>query len=282
MRTPSSRGPCRSGGSAAGPPPRLHGSRVWPQHGREHDGGVGHRARHRPGEGLVEEDIARRLVGMAPRVGFNPTMPALADGPRIEPAPSVPSASGARPAATAADAPARPARRPLQVPRIAGDAGQRAGGDALVAEFRRRGLADDDGARRLEARDRDRIGPRDVLGMDVRAVRRALAGDVDQVLDRDGHAMQRPERRTGGDRGLGRPGRGHRLVAAGADIGVDRRLRPVDRVQHGLDIGHGRQRATADHRRRASRAGTAGRRTSGAGTPERIARTMPCGPLPGQ
>src|ERR1700681_1839844 len=44
-------------------------------------------------------------LGTRPKVGFTPTTPQNEDGTRIEPTPSVPTASGPHPAATAAAAP---------------------------------------------------------------------------------------------------------------------------------------------------------------------------------
>src|SRR5450432_2038893 len=46
------------------------------------------------------------LVGTTPKVGLKPTTPLNALGTRMEPPPSVPTASGPKPAATAATAPA--------------------------------------------------------------------------------------------------------------------------------------------------------------------------------
>ena len=51
-------------------------------------------------------------AGTAPKVAFSPTRPLHEAGPRIEPAPSVPSAIGPRPAATAAAPP------PLEPPGV--------------------------------------------------------------------------------------------------------------------------------------------------------------------
>src|SRR5262249_30641215 len=51
-------------------------------------------------------------TGMRPKEGLWPTIPANDAGMRIEPPPSVPTASGPRPAATAADAP------PLEPPGV--------------------------------------------------------------------------------------------------------------------------------------------------------------------
>ena len=66
-------------------------------------------------------------TGTRPNCALMPNRPQNEDGMRIEPPPSVPSANGVMPAATLAPAPAEePPVVLLQVPRIAGDAGERA------------------------------------------------------------------------------------------------------------------------------------------------------------
>ena len=51
-------------------------------------------------------------MGIRPKLGLKPYTPQNADGARMEPAPSVPVAKGARPAATAAALP------PLEPPEV--------------------------------------------------------------------------------------------------------------------------------------------------------------------
>ena len=86
------------------------------------------------------------------------------------------------------------------------------------------------------------------IGEDRRSVPGAQAGHVDQVLDVDRHAVQRTERRTGHDGALGRDG-----VAAGAFLihdseAIQHGLRARDRREHGIQIGDGRELASANQR----------------------------------
>ena len=110
---------------------------------------------------------------------------------RIEPAPSLPWCSGPKPAAAAAPAPADEAPALVAVlPRIVRDAGQRRVADAGPAEFRRRGLAEDDRALVAQARHDGRVLGGLIAGEDVAAhLRRHVLGDR-QVLDGDGNAVQ--------------------------------------------------------------------------------------------
>ena len=97
-------------------------------------------------------------AGTRPNVGLSPGRPQNAHGIRIEPPPSVPSASGTIPAASAAELP--PLEPPgvlRRVPRVAGDAGQRAVGDALPAELGRGRLAGEHGAGAAQRGDDRRV-----------------------------------------------------------------------------------------------------------------------------
>ena len=60
----------------------------------------------------TDSPFQSRAIGSRPRVGLRPNRPHAADGIRIEPAPSVPSAAAASPAATAAPDP------PLEPPGV--------------------------------------------------------------------------------------------------------------------------------------------------------------------
>jgi hypothetical protein len=73
---------------------------------------VAHRARDRPGGAEAERARHPRSRGNAPARGLDAEEAAAQDGIRIEPPPSLPWASGARPAATAAAAP------PLEPPGV--------------------------------------------------------------------------------------------------------------------------------------------------------------------
>src|ERR1700731_4543318 len=89
--------------------------------------------------------------GTTPRPCLNPTMPLHAAGMRVEPPPSVATASGTRPAATAT---AEPPELPPEV---------RSPRQALRAELRGRGFADDDRAGLFQSRHHDRVIVRDVV-----------------------------------------------------------------------------------------------------------------------
>src|SRR5262249_37785291 len=151
---------------------------------------------------------AAGYIGTRAKVGLRPTSPQKLAGMRIEPAPSEPSASGANPAATAAAPP------PVEPP------GVRVGSQGLRDSPKSRLSVEPRPADRgkLGAPDEDRPGPphpgttrgspgRDKAPHQTRAVRGALPGRPQVVLDRDGHAVKRPERTGGHHRLLGRAGR---------------------------------------------------------------------------
>ena len=137
----------------------------------------------------------RRRAAGGPSRGFSPTVPQAADGSRIEQPVSVPSPRSTSPAASAAALP--PTSRPSSCPgcervvarcRTTGSLRARprrtrAGSPCRPPPRRRRGRA----GRRSH-------GARDVIGVDARAVRRADPGRVDQVLDEQRAARERPRR----------------------------------------------------------------------------------------
>ena len=140
-------------------------------------------------------------------------MPQNDAGIRMEPPPSVPTASGPSPAATAAPAP------PLDPPgvssrfhgfRVIPKSGLSV--DALVAELRRGGLAEDDAARALQPLDDDGVLLRDMVGKEARAAGGQHPPRPDQVLHRERHAVQRTELLAGHHRHLGGHGGVARLV----------------------------------------------------------------------
>ena len=141
---------------------------------------------------------------------------------RIEPPPSLPNAAAPIPAASAAaPPPVEPPEERAGIPRVARRAAaQRAVGDALPAELRQRRLAQDHRARLAHPRDHGRIGRgrRRIAGL--RAVPRRQPGDIDVVLDRDRHAVERPVRRPAAPAHLRRLGRA-------------RRPRRIDRLERG-------------------------------------------------
>ena len=101
-------------------------------------------------------------TGMRPNWPLMAASPVRQPGMRIEPPPSVPSANGVMPAGDRGGrAGARAARRLAEIPRIAGDAGERAVADRLAAELAGGGLADQDARRPLaRARPTARRPPR--------------------------------------------------------------------------------------------------------------------------
>ena len=125
------------------------------------------------------------------------------------------------------------------------------------------GLADDDRTGVERSLDDGRVGGRDVVAVDARAVGRADPGRVDQVLD---------EQRAPGERPFG--GAEQRLVEPG-DRGVVRvgeaRLQPVVRVprscrhqRHALDLDLRARESRARRSRRASRPAASPRTPPGA------------------
>ena len=89
---------------------------------------------------------------------------------------------------------ARSARGLRQVPRIEGASGERRIAHCLAAVLAGRRLADDDRARVPQALDRRGVRRRHVVRHAARAEGERRTADGDQVLHRNGHAMQRTER----------------------------------------------------------------------------------------
>ena len=203
-----------------------------------HDCGVGDRARQRAGIDVVAEGVARGVVGHdaerrlqpdQPRARGRPAHRARAVGAERERAEA--RGHGRRTAA------ARAARRALEVPRIARDAERRAIGQALHAELRRRRLGEDDRARVAQAFHEDVVrGGRRIALEDRRAVPRRHALHVDQVLDADRHAMQRPERIAAHDGLLGLLRVAAGVVGHHLTEAVELRVGLFGRLQHGVEI----------------------------------------------
>ena len=123
------------------------------------------------------------------------------------------------------------------------------------------GLADDDRAGVERSLDDGRVGGRDVVAVDARAVGRPDPGGVDQVLD---------EQRAPGERPVG--GAEQRLVEPG-DRGV---VRVGDRLR--LSFGLPLTRTAPRTRPRSSRRGSRGRRSRRASRPAASRRTPPGAP----
>ena len=138
-------------------------------------------------------------------------MPQNDDGTRIEPLVSEPSASGTSPPATAPpEPPDEPPVMRRQIVRIA----RRAVVDVLAGEvvgvFAHVERADQHGAGGFEPRDQGRV-PRGgrMAAVDLRAGERRQAVDIEQVLDRERHARERPKRLAFAARLIERTGLAH-------------------------------------------------------------------------
>ncbi len=158
---------------------------------------------------------------ISPIVALSPTVPHAAEGMRIDPPVSVPSAPKHMPAASAAAAP------PLDPPadregsmRIA----HRSEGGLLARRAERElvevGLADDDRASGAKIGDGRRVRVRLGRGQG-RPCRRLCSSNVDQVLDGQRNAVQGPAVTTGPNLALGCPRLGQRQSVESLDESVD-------------------------------------------------------------
>ena len=127
-----------------------------------------------------------------------PGMPQNVDGMRMEPAPSVPTASGPMPEATAAAAPPEEppgvifvfqGLRVMPVSRLSVVPLMPNSGVFVLPSSTAPGLAQPRGGRRVDV-------PRLVRIDGPRAAQRRPAAREDQVLDRDGHAVEEVDRRA--------------------------------------------------------------------------------------
>ena len=129
-----------------------------------------------------------------------------------------------------------------EVPRVPGRAHVGVGAPAAHGELDGVGLAEHDHARRdgpLRERGGDR---RDPLGPDLRATGRHAPLEVDQVLERDGHAVERAHAVAGADRAVGALGGEPGVVRVHRDEGVERGVATLDALEEGLhrlDRGQG-------------------------------------------
>ena len=175
--------------------------------------------------------------GITPKLGLKPTTPQNEAGRITDPAVCVPRASGTMPSATAA---AEPLDDPPGV--CAGLRGLAVlpGGEA--GKFGGDRLAEDDRAGRPRQRDAGRVGGRAVALVDRRAVAGRHIDGVDQILDRDRNAVQRPA----GRRCIAVPGRGKRRLAVEMMPGADHRLARRDPLEAGDDERRGAEPAGGD------------------------------------
>ena len=120
-------------------------------------------------------------------------MPQKDDGTRIEPLVSEPSVIGTRPAASAAPDPLdEPPDMRAEVVRIAADAVMGVLAGEVVGVFAHVERADADGAGRDHELHQRRVGcRRRVVAVDEGAGAGRHAGEVEEVLDREGHAGER-------------------------------------------------------------------------------------------
>ena len=123
-----------------------------------------------------------------------------------------------------------------KIPRITGDTGQRRVADALPAEFRRGGLADQDGARFSERR---RSGSVDVPRLPPLGRQRSAQGwpaaGQDDVLDVAGTPSTGPERLTAKPARLRLPRGRKRTLPIDQTEGVVALVQQIDPLQNGFD-----------------------------------------------
>ena len=130
---------------------------------------------------------------------------------------------------------ARAAGRQGRVPRIARDAEERVLGERLVAELRGVGLAKEHRAGRLQAAHRERVVLGDELLVEPGAAGGREAARREDILDRDGHAMERPDGLALHDGDL-RFARGDPRGVGGYEAeGVERRIDRLEAREHGVE-----------------------------------------------
>ena len=116
----------------------------------------------------------------------------------------------------------RAARRARRVPGIVGVAPERALAEAGIGELGGHGLPHHDAAGCAQALDDGHIEIRHPVLVDLGAERGSLALGGRQILDRDRHAVERPERLLRHHRPFGLPRLGERLLRIGETEGVER------------------------------------------------------------
>ena len=135
------------------------------------------------------------------------------------------------------------AGRARRVVRVGGRAEQRVHRVPPARELRDVGLAEQDRARRAHRRHRRAVRVADVVGEQLRAVRRAHAGDRERVLARERHAVQRP---ASAPARVGRHGllarlvqpRQHERVDLRIALGDPRRVRVEQLDRRDLALAH--------------------------------------------
>ena len=148
--------------------------------------------RHRPGRVERRQSGNAPSIGISPHSDFKPAVPQHADGMRIEPPVSEPSAMSQRPAASAAPLPLE--EPPVVLPgccRVVTGAVPLVLADHAPGELGQVGLADDDGACVDESLHGWGSSLRHVVRVDLRAVRRPDPGHIEQILDGERAAGER-------------------------------------------------------------------------------------------
>jgi hypothetical protein len=148
----------------------------------------------------------------------------------------------------AAAAAGRAARVLGRVERIARGAEEIVVADAAHAHGRAVGLADQDGAGLLDMLGEGAIGIRDEILAGAHAAEAGLPArlEIEQILDRRGHAVERAERVARHQRALGRQRRLAGIVEAEIDEGGDGGIALLDPCDGGVDDFDGRQLTLAD------------------------------------
>ena len=121
-----------------------------------------------------------------------------------------------------------------RVPRVARRWERQVEAGAAKGEFMRRKLAEDDRAGLAQLGDHHRVGRLDVVEQNFRVAGGGQAGDVDDVLDADRHAVQRAADVAGGDLALRGAGGIQRGVGVQVDEDVELRVELFDARQQGL------------------------------------------------
>ncbi len=166
-------------------------------------------------------------------------MPQAAAGMRIEPPVSVPMVASAMPAATlAADPPLDPPGDRVGIVRVARRPERRVLVGRPERELVQVGLADEHRAGLAQVGDRRRIAFGDVAVAHARRRGRRHAADVEQVLDRDRHAVQRTAVVAGGQLLIGLARLPQRLVGHHEDERVQPRVVGLDAAQASFGDAH--------------------------------------------
>ena len=116
----------------------------------------------------------------------------------------------------------RAAGHACAIARVGRRAEMRIGADGAEREFGHVGLGDDHRAASAQAPHHRRIGGRrlSLVGEDFGAGARRLAGDIEQILDADDHAIERAERYARFGAGIGRIGSGARGLGVNRQAGL--------------------------------------------------------------